>query len=87
MRLADEVLRQMLHFCRQSALNETGSILVGSYTDTLDCAEVIAASTAPSDSQKGRTWFHRGTKGLQRWLGMLWQHKRTYYLGEWHFHP
>jgi integrative and conjugative element protein (TIGR02256 family) len=86
-RLAEEVLRHMLQACRQSCPHETGGILVGYYVDTLDCAVVTAATTAPSDSRKGSMWFHRGTYGLQPWLNSPWQRKHTYYLGEWHFHP
>jgi len=67
---------------------ETGGILVGWYTETLDCAMVMHASEEPADSRKGRTCFHRGVAGLQQWLQKLWCGKRRhYYLGEWHFHP
>lgn len=87
MRCAEAVLHSMLHTCRQSSPNETGGILVGVYTATLDCALVTAASSAPSDSRMGGAWFHRGTSGLQSWLNSLWQRKPHFYIGEWHFHP
>lgn len=74
--------------CRRSAPEETGGILVGFYTGALDCAVVTGASERPPDSESGRTWFVRGTVGLQRWLDRLWRRsRRRYYLGEWHFHP
>lgn len=86
-RCTEEVLHYMLSTCRQSGPNETGGILVGFYKETLDCAQVTTASSAPSDSRKGGAWFHRGTYGLQSWLNGLWQRKRDFYIGEWHFHP
>lgn len=86
-RCAEEVLQLMLRTCRQSYPHETGGVLVGFYAEPLDCALVTAASSAPSDSQTGGTWFHRGTYGLQSWLNNLWKRKRNFYLGEWHFHP
>ena len=87
MKCPEKVLAHILGACKQSGLNETGGILVGFYEEGLDCAQVTAAASAPSDSQKGRTWFHRGTDGLQLWLNDLWHRKRHFYLGEWHFHP
>lgn len=86
-RLAEEILQHMLQVCRRSCPDETGGVLVGYYVNRLDCAVVTAATTAPSDSRKGRIWFHRGTYGLQPWLHSLWHRKHNYYLGEWHFHP
>lgn len=86
-RCAEEVLHHMLWACQQSSPNETGGILIGFYEETLDCARVTAASSAPSDSRKSGTWFRRGTYGLQSWLNGLWQRKRLFYVGEWHFHP
>jgi len=87
MKCPEKVLKHILGACKQSGLNETGGILVGFYEERLDCAQVTAATSAPDDSRKGRTWFHRGTDGLQTWLNDLWHRKRNFYLGEWHFHP
>ncbi len=47
-------------------------------------------SLAPGASLgSGRSFslFRRGVDGLQRLLDRLWTGDRTYYLGEWHFHP
>lgn len=72
--------------CAKARRNETGGILVGKYTKSLDFAVVTSVSDAPGDSQAGGTWFRRGIAGLQSWLNGLWKSK-AYYLGEWHFHP
>jgi hypothetical protein len=86
LRLPEAELARMLVLSRKAKRQETGGILVGSYSERLDCAIVRTASRAPRDSRSGGSWFHRGVRGLQRWLNGLWKSK-TYYLGEWHFHP
>ncbi|WNG29189.1 hypothetical protein F0U62_38240 [Cystobacter fuscus] len=80
-------VRRLLHLCRSSGARETGGILVGGYSITLDCARVSAASGPPTDSVRGSSWFHRGTRGLQAWLERRWASRGDHYLGEWHFHP
>ncbi len=79
-------VERLIGFCLAVQGQETGGILVGQYNAAHDCATVTVVSEAPSDSQAGRTWFHRGMAGLSRWLRQLWT-KREYYLGEWHYHP
>lgn len=87
-RIGSDTLMRILESCRRSDPEETGGILVGYYTETLDCAVVTDASERPPDSRSGRTRFVRGTAGLQRWLDGLWRRSnRRYYLGEWHYHP
>lgn len=80
-------IRRLLHLCRSSGTLETGGILVGGYSATLDCARVSAASGPPGDSVRGPSWFQRGTRGLQKWLESRWASRGDHYLGEWHFHP
>lgn len=80
-----QVLRQLLSLCAEAVPRETGGILVGYYTDSLECAIVTAASGPPVDSRSGKTWFVRGIQGLHAWLHRLWR-RREYYLGEWHLH-
>jgi len=87
LRIEGEQIAAILRSCRQSAPKETGGILLGHYSKSLDCAVVTHISHAPSDSKSGRTWFVRGVRGLQRMVDRLWQRDHTYYLGEWHFHP
>lgn len=78
---------RLLYLCRSSGTRETGGILVGGYSATLDCARVRAASGPPRDSVRGPSSFQRGTRGLQSWLERRWASRGDHYLGEWHFHP
>ncbi|WP_052342822.1 Mov34/MPN/PAD-1 family protein [Bacillus sp. EB01] len=73
--------------CKESFPNETGGILIGKYSSNLNRAQVKIVTGAPVDSKCGRTWFHRGTKGLQKLLDEAWDQYGMYYLGEWHYHP
>jgi len=85
--LPRERLAEILHFCRQIGNRETGGILIGRYTDSLDLAIVHQVTGPPRDSTAGRTWFRRGMAGLQSLLLDRWRKARDYYLGEWHLHP
>lgn len=84
--LENEQLQKMLSFAKAAIPNETGGILVGRYNSTLNVAILEDVSGPPVDSKAGKTWFHRGFKGLSRWLRQIWK-AETHYLGEWHFHP
>jgi len=82
------VIDGILDQCRASGSHETGGIMVGYYTCEHDCAVITGASPAPPDSRSGQRWLYRGVRGLRAWLRRLWSGRpRTYYLGEWHFHP
>ncbi|RYZ41267.1 MAG: hypothetical protein EOO71_12730 [Myxococcaceae bacterium] len=81
------IVRRLLKLCRSSVRHETGGILLGHYSEALDCAQVRKVSAPPLDSEQGLTWFRRGTKGLQALLDQCWNAGRDHYLGEWHFHP
>ena len=85
--LPPDAVRALLNHCRRASGHETGGILLGRYSRGLDCAEVTQVTGAPPDSRAGRTWFHRGSEGLQRLVHRLWSEEQTYYLGEWHSHP
>jgi integrative and conjugative element protein (TIGR02256 family) len=85
--LSSSHLDTMLGYCQHQPGVETGGVLVGQYNLTLDMAHVTEVQGPPSDSRHGRTWFYRGTKGLQTWLNHMWQVHQAYYLGEWHYHP
>lgn len=80
-------MERILQLCRETGNVETGGILVGHYTKRHDWAIVTDLSGPPIDSNRRSTSFHRGVKGLQTWLHQLWESKRIYYLGEWHYHP
>ena len=73
--------------CQRDFPMETGGILVGSYNDSFNCAQIERASGPPLDSKQTPVFFKRGIRRLNRWLDMLWEKNRQYYLGEWHFHP
>lgn len=87
LRVSEQSVDGLRARCREVEDRETGGILVGYYTESLDCAVVTAVSRPPSDSSAGPTWFYRGTRGLAHWLDRLWKRERRYYLGEWHLHP
>ena len=72
--------------CRRAYPRETGGVLVGRYSDDLRLADITTVLPAPRDSKAGRTWFARGTAGLQNRLRRFWR-RTEYYLGEWHYHP
>ena len=75
-------------YCTDAGSSETGGILVGHYSEDLSLAIVLEATPPPTDSRRGHTWFVRGVGGLRDMLSKRWRAKeRTYYVGEWHFHP
>jgi hypothetical protein len=80
--------QQIDHESFRSGAIETGGILVGHYTNDKSTAVVTEALPPPKDSMSGRSWFHRGISGLRGLLVKRWkQQVRTYYIGEWHYHP
>lgn len=82
------VIRTMLEQSILAGKMETGGILIGHYSGDHKTAIVTRAEPPPPDSRWGRTWFERGVKGIQDVLKRMWlAPQRTYYLGEWHFHP
>jgi integrative and conjugative element protein (TIGR02256 family) len=82
------VLESLERLCREAGTSETGGILIGRYSDDRSVAIVCEATPPPSDSRRGRSWFVRGVNGLRQMLGTKWRAaERTYYVGEWHFHP
>lgn len=86
--LPSSVENKIIAFCRGARGRETGGVLVGNYTPDRATAILTAATSPPRDSKAGRTWFHRGVVGLQRFLAKLWSKpSREYYIGEWHHHP
>ncbi len=82
------VLVDLDRYCQAAGAAETGGILIGRYSDDLARAVVREATPPPEDSERGRSWFVRGVRGLREMLGKRWLDRdRTFYLGEWHFHP
>lgn len=66
---------------------ETGGILIGRYSSSLNDVYINEMMGAPSDSNAGFSWFVRGIKGLGEYLKKKWSQTEEYYLGEWHYHP
>lgn len=74
--------------CTAAGVIETGGVLVGRYSEDLTTAITTEATPPPSDSRLGPSWFIRGVAGIREMLRRRWCSKeRTYYIGEWHFHP
>lgn len=86
-KIKEELISIIYNMCRQSYPKETGGILIGNYSPDLKRAVVTIVTGAPTDSKGGKTWFHRGTKGLQQLLDDVWKKQGAFYLGEWHYHP
>lgn len=84
--LCSSSLQQVIDECIRAGTNETGGILIGSYSEDSSTAIIVEATARPSDSLVGRTTFQRGVKGLKHLLDSRWK-TGTYYVGEWHFHP
>jgi integrative and conjugative element protein (TIGR02256 family) len=86
LRMTNSSLKRLLRCCEKSYPYETGGILIGSYTKSLDCAVIEIITGPPKDSKHGKKWFKRGVQGLQKLLESCWESNR-FYIGEWHFHP
>lgn len=86
--LQGSVLKALDQYCSDAGSLETGGILIGYYTNGSLLAIIREATPPPPDSKRGRSQFERGVTGLRKLLGKRWLAKeRTFYLGEWHFHP
>lgn len=80
-------VERILEFCVAAGPDETGGVLIGRYNARHNTAFVTDVPPPPADSIRGRTWFERGTHGLQRMMERAWRLRREYYIGDWHFHP
>lgn len=86
--IEEPALRELDRMCSAAGNIETGGVLIGRYSADLAVAIVQEATPPPADSRQGPSWFNRGVTGLREMLRRRWRSKeRTYYLGEWHFHP
>ncbi len=84
----DLLVKDMIALCKSSGSRETGGILIGKYGDNGTSAEVVEVTGPPPNSKSTHCRFRRGTHGLKDLLQARWDSvPRTYYLGEWHFHP
>lgn len=80
-------VERILSYCEAAGQSETGGMLVGRYNQRHDTALVLDVLGPPEDSLRGRSWFQRGTLGVQQLLQRMWKSRNEHYLGEWHFHP
>jgi integrative and conjugative element protein (TIGR02256 family) len=85
--IKDRMVSTIYKMCKDSYPNETGGILIGKYSTDLKRAQLTIVTGPPADSKSGKTWFHRGTNGLQQLLDEVWERDGAFYLGEWHYHP
>lgn len=87
--ISSEAFEDMVRLAREQAPVETGTALVGSYSDDGHQAVVTALAPMSADSRGERFRFHRGVAGLRRFLSRVFNSSggRTHYVGEWHSHP
>ncbi|WKN44912.1 Mov34/MPN/PAD-1 family protein [Tunicatimonas pelagia] len=85
--ISNEQVERIIAIAKRAGNCETGGVLIGCYTETLDCALLTQVVGPTQDSTAGRTWFRRGIRGLQPLIDYYWKSEHSYYLGEWHFHP
>jgi hypothetical protein len=67
--------------------NETGGIIVGSYSEDFKTAKITLLTGPPKGSKNGPTWFIRSNRGIKKLLQKKWDVEKEFYLGEWHLHP
>lgn len=79
--------QKAINLVKETGTKETGGILIGRYSTSLNKVYINELSNPPSDSNAGFCWFNRGIRGLGEYLKKKWVQKDEYYLGEWHFHP
>lgn len=86
--IEEKAWRKIEKECKRLCDHETGGVLIGFYAENGSTAVVKDVSGPPSDSVLSPRWFRRGIDGLKELLAKRWvQIPRTYYIGEWHYHP
>lgn len=86
--IEESALQEIDRLCIAAGDIETGGVLIGKYSTDLSSAIVREATPPPPDSRRAPSWFSRGVSGLRDVLQKRWRSKeRTYYVGEWHYHP
>lgn len=84
--LSDQAIAVIKREMGKAGRFETGGILIGKYSSSLQRAEVIEATGPGKRSILRRFSFKRGVSGLQAQLVKA-NIVGKYYLGEWHSHP
>jgi integrative and conjugative element protein (TIGR02256 family) len=88
--LADgDCLGQITDYARNALPNETGAVLIGSYSDDGYTARIEDTGPLPPDSKGMPCSFQRGVSGLKGFLSKIFSHSsgKRHYIGEWHSHP
>lgn len=80
-------INRILEYCQKASPKETGGIVIGYYSVDSKWAIITDITGPPKDSVCKNRYFYRGIKGLQKLLDLKWEKRKSYYLGEWHFHP
>jgi proteasome lid subunit RPN8/RPN11 len=84
----ETILTVIARHCERSKAIETGGVLVGRYAENFYVAVVTEIPPPPKDSKSSATKFKRGVAGLRQLFIERWNApQRTYYIGEWHYHP
>ena len=87
--ITSDALGSLENECSRAENTETGGILIGYYSTDHLVAYITEISIPPPDSSFGNNWFQRGVQGLRLILINRWHNSsfKTYYIGEWHYHP
>ncbi len=88
-RVPDEILAAMRKLAASAKPRETGSTLVGHYSDDRRVAYVTGALEAKTGARKERVRFYRPPDDVDGQLARTYEQSGglTHYLGEWHTHP
>lgn len=84
--LSQVIIDKLYTICQNARNEETGGILIGSYSSDQLTAYITDVTGAPRGSIQTGTTFYRANTGLIDVLDTLWK-QGVYYLGDWHFHP
>lgn len=86
-KIPNTIINKFKRICEMADGLETGGVIFGYYSRNYTCANITEITDAPKDSLRMKFAFSRGIKGLKKMIRNLWESKRIYYLGEWHYHP
>lgn len=84
--IRENIIKRIYEACKLSYPRETGGVLFGYYLET-NYAIITDMWEEKKIENKSRRKFIRGTNGLKDFSDKLWDEKKRYYLGEWHYHP
>jgi integrative and conjugative element protein (TIGR02256 family) len=87
--ISNEAMQDLGRMARSAAPLETGTPLLGEYSDDQSTAYVLAVAPLTPDSHGHRSTFQRGVSGLDAFFSSIFRKSRgrRHYVGEWHSHP